>query len=495
MHSGALNETRSIGPVVNAWLRIGDGGVILVLVQKHGTEIVDRLAALSLFARVPRAELEWLASRGTVRACAAGTILLEDGEASDEMFVLLAGRVAFYTNKGGSWRRAAEPRDGQVHGAIPYSRMRSAPGRLVIEDDATVLALGRAHFADLLRDCRELTSTLIHEMIDRARTDRTAQLDDERLQSLGRLAAGLAHELNNPASAASRSAQSLAGLLDDAEGAARALTRARLSDDQLDVLDAVRTACAASAPELGALDLADREDVFAEWLEHHGIEPAGADALAASDVRVADLDRLAAAIPPPALDAAIRWAASGHAARALAGQVASATGRIHDLVEAVKRFTFMDRESVPEAVDVAQGLADTVLVLEHKSRTNSVDVRVEVAPDLPRVFGIGSEINQVWQKLVDNAIDAAGRDGHVTVAAATRGDAVVVCVTDDGPGISDEHRSHVFEPFFTTKPVGQGTGLGLDLVRRVVHAHHGNVDFTSAPGRTVFRVQLPVRAR
>ena len=441
--------------------------------------------------RCPRAELEWLAARGDVRACAAGTILLEDGETSDEMFVLLAGRVAFYANKGGSWRRATDSKSGHA-GAIPYSRMRSAPGRLVIEDDATLFSLGRAHFADMLRDCRELTSTLIHEMIDRARSDRTVQLDDDRLQSLGRLAAGLAHELNNPASAASRGAQSLAGLLDEAEDAARALTRARLSDDQLDILDAVRATCAAPAPALGALELADREDAFTDWLERHSIELRGADAFAASDVRIADLDRLAAAIPRPALDAAIRWAASGRAARALAGEVASATGRIHDLVEAVKRFTFMDRESVPEEVDVAQGLADTVVVLENKSRTNAVDVRVEVAPDLPRVFGFGSEINQVWQKLVDNALDAAGRDGHVTVAATARGDAVVVCVTDDGPGIPEEHRSHVFEPFFTTKPVGRGTGLGLDLVLRVVHFHHGNVDFTSEPGRTVFRVQLPV---
>jgi signal transduction histidine kinase len=152
----------------------------------------------------------------------------------------------------------------------------------------------------------------------------------------------------------------------------------------------------------------------------------------------------------------------------------------------------MDRESVPEEVDIAQGLADTLAMLLHKSRTNSVDVRLEVAADLPRVYGFGSEINQVWEKLVDNAIDAAGRSGHVTVAAMSRGDSVLVRVTDDGPGIPEEHRARLFDPFFTTKPVGHGTGLGLDLARRVVQFHHGDLDFTSEPGRTVFRVRLPV---
>jgi len=456
-------------------------------------DVVDRLATFPLFADVPRDELEWLVARGDVREYAADTVLLDVGAAIDEMFVVLAGRAALFMDKGGVWRRVTESGPGKVHGAVPYSRGRTSVGRIAIEDGATLLMFRRSHFRDLIRECPELTTALVHEMIDRARTGRAAQLHDERLESLGRLASGLAHELNNPASAASRSALSLAGLLDEAESAARALARARLSDDQLVVFDAARTACAAPAPPLAALELADRENVFADWVERRGIEFASADALAASSVSVVDLDRLAAAIPPPALDAAIRSIASGRAMRTLAEQVAAATGRIHDLVGAVKRFTFMDRESVPSEIDVAQGLADTLVMLENKSRTNSVAVRLEVAPDLPRVFGFGSEINQVWEKLVDNAMDAAGRGGHVTVAATSRGDSVVVQVTDDGPGIPEEHRARVFDPFFTTKPVGHGTGLGLDLARRVVHFHHGDLDFTSEPGRTVFRVQLPVR--
>jgi signal transduction histidine kinase len=370
--------------------------------------------------------------------------------------------------------------------------MRGAPGRLVVEDEAEVFVLHRSHFADLERECHELTAALVHEMIDRSRSHQMAELHEDRLQSLGRLAAGLAHELNNPASAASRSALSLAGLLDAAEQGARTLAQARLTDEQLEVVDAVRAACAAAVSSRGAIELAEREDQFADWLERHGVDSIGADVLATSELSTADLDRFASVLEPSSLGAAIQWVTRGRAARDVAAHVAAAAGRIHGLVDAVKRFTLMDRESVPGEIDVAQGLADTLTMLGTKARTRAVEVRLEAAPDLPRIHGFGSEINQVWERLIDNAIDAAGRDGHVSVSAAVRGEDVVVLVADDGPGIPKKHRARIFEPFFTTKPVGQATGLGLHLARRFVVFHHGDVDFTSEPGRTVFRVRLPI---
>jgi signal transduction histidine kinase len=223
----------------------------------------------------------------------------------------------------------------------------------------------------------------------------------------------------------------------------------------------------------------------------HGIEPAVAEALVASDVTMAALDHVAVALPPEALGMAIRWVASGCAARAAVRQIEAATARIHDLVRAVKGFTFMDREGVPEHVDVARGLADTLAMLEGKARTKSATVRFEAAPDLPRVDGFGSEINQVWEKLADNALDAVGSQGTVTITATARGDSILVRIADDGPGIPEEIRARIFDPFFTTKPVGQGTGLGLDIARRIVHLHGGDIDFSSQAGHTVFRVRLP----
>jgi signal transduction histidine kinase len=308
---------------------------------------------------------------------------------------------------------------------------------------------------------------------------------------LSRLASGFAHELNNPASAAARTAHSLVGLLDEEERAARELAGAGLSNEQLAAVDAIRSDCGRTAQPRTALQAADREDDIAEWLVRREIEPAVAEALVASDVTIAALDQVASVLPSEALSMAVRWVASGCAARAAVGQIEAATARIHDLVRAVKGFTFMDREGVPEHVDVARGLADTLAMLESKARTKSATVRFEAAADLPRVDGFGIEINQVWEKLADNALDAVGDQGTVTITATARGDSILVRIADDGPGIPEEIRSRIFDPFFTTKPVGQGTGLGLDIARRIVHIHGGDIDFSSQPGHTVFRVRLP----
>jgi signal transduction histidine kinase len=454
-------------------------------------ETVDRLGSLPTFASVPRDELEWLASRGVVHAYDAGAIVRGPGAAVEEMTVLLNGRIALHIPQGGGWRKVFAVESGYVLGLIPYSRYQKAPGNLVVEDRATTLDLHRQHFPGLVRECPELMAALVHHMLDRARDFHGVRLHDERMQALGRLASGLAHELNNPAAAATRDAGSLLELLDEAERAARVLAAARLSDAQLAAIDTIRDGCQGPVQMRSPIEVADREDDFAEWLALHDLDPMAAESLATSPLSLAALESLASAIPAEALGAAIRWVASGRAARDAARNIQAATHRIHDLVGAAKGFTFMDREAVPEDVDVARGLVDTLAVLEAKARAQAVEVRLDTAEDLPRVYGFGSEINQLWEKLIDNAIDAAGREGSVTVTATARDDGVVVRVADTGPGIAEGHRTRIFDPFFTTKPVGAGTGLGLDLARRVVHLHGGDIEFTSKPGRTVFRVRLP----
>jgi len=240
------------------------------------------------------------------------------------------------------------------------------------------------------------------------------------------------------------------------------------------------------------LDRADREETIADWLAEHGIDDSWAAALAETAVTIASLDELARVLSRAKLGAAIRSLAAGCQARGLARDVERASSRVHELVSAVKRMSYMDRAATPEPVDLRQGLTDTSAILAYKARTKSASLTVDAPPDLARALAIGGELSQVWMNLIDNALDAVSAGGHVTVRARAEGGRVIVRVIDDGPGIPDDLKRRIFDPFFTTKPVGQGTGMGLDIARRLVESNHGRLEFDSKPGHTEFRVALPI---
>ena len=313
------------------------------------------------------------------------------------------------------------------------------------------------------------------------------------MSSLGRLAAGLAHELNNPASAVARSAEGLTQRLSEVVEASRALGALRLNNAQLAAVDRAKSLClAAAGTSFGSspLALADREDEFTTWLERRNANVTSAYSLAGSSMTINALDELAETLEGNALETALRWLVAGCTTYQLASEIGMAAGRIYTLVAAVKGFTYMDQATMPKPVDLAQGLSDTLAVLNGKARARQVTVTLNVEPGLPRVQGFGGELNQVWANLVDNALDAA--KGHVTVSAKRHGGSIEVSVEDDGAGMPEEIRQRIFDPFFTTKPVGQGTGLGLDLARRLVLRHRGEIAVESAPGRTRFSVTVPI---
>jgi signal transduction histidine kinase len=458
------------------------------------TDLVDRLANHRTLGVAPREELEWLAARGAVRRLDVGDVLSPKGAPVEGLFVILSGRIALFIDRGSGPQKLAEWRDGDVTGLLPYSRLVAPPGRSVAQEPSEVLVVPREHLRDLARECEELTTILVHRMLDRAREFTSNELHDEKMISLGRLSAGLAHELNNPASAIERSAALLGSRLEHVEQAARALGTAGLADAQFDAIDGVRNACAA-APEPGVrspIEHAEREEAISGWLADRGLDTAAAEALAETTVKLDALDRLAGAVDGPALNAALRWAAAGCSVRRLASEIQDAATRIAGLVLAVKGFTHMDQATAAGPVDLAQGLGNTVAVLKSKARGKSVAVSVRVEPDLPRVRGFAGELNQIWGNLIDNALDAVPESGRVEVVARLDSRRVVVRIADNGPGIPAEIRDRIFDPFFTTKPAGQGTGLGLDIVRRLIQHNEGEIAVESQPGRTEFQVTLPI---
>ena len=458
------------------------------------TDLVDRLAEHKTLGAAPREELAWLASRGSLRHFNEGDLLSAKGEPVEGLYVILKGRVAIFVDRGAGRHKAMEWRAGDVTGLLPYSRLVKPPGNSVAQEPTEILAIPRQDVAEMIRDCHEITSILVHKMLDRARLFTSSDLHDEKMVSLGKLSAGLAHELNNPASAIERGAALLASRLEEAEKATRALGAAGLTDAQLLAVDEVRAACLA-APVHGVLSpvqQAEREDAIADWLADHGIDASLAGPLADTAVTLDTLDRITGVVAGHPLEAVLRSIAAECSVRGIATEIQEAATRISGLVTAIKGFTHMDQATVAEPVDLAASLGNTVAVLKSKARMKSVAVTIDVDAELPRVHGFAGELNQIWANLIDNALDAVPDSGQVQVTAKREPRRVVVRVVDNGPGIPAEVRERVFEPFFTTKPVGKGTGLGLDIVRRLVSHNDAEIEVESVPGRTEFRVSFPL---
>ncbi len=465
-----------------------------MVLQMTSADLIDRLAEHKTLGSAPREELAWLASHGTLRQLNAGDILSAKGSQVAGLFVVLSGRFAMMVDRGAGPHKIMEWRAGDVTGMLPYSRLVSPPGDAVAMEDSTILAMPRDHMRALTSECHEITTILVHTMVDRIRVFTSSDLHDEKMVSLGKLSAGLAHELNNPASAIERSAALLDDRLDDAERASRALGASRLADSQLAAVDAIHKTCLATrVPGVRSpIQQAEREEAFADWLTDRGLDVSTGEALAETNVTLEALDVLAGAIDGPNLNVVLRWAATGCSVRGLASEIQEAAMRISGLVTAVKGFTHMDQAVVAAPVNLAPSLGNTVDVLRSKARTKSVAVTVDVEPGLPRIRGFIGELNQVWANLIDNALDAVSSHGRVDVLAKSENQRVIVSIVDNGPGIPPDVGNRIFDPFFTTKPLGQGTGLGLDIVRRLVRHNDGVIVFESETGRTEFRVSLPL---
>jgi signal transduction histidine kinase len=478
--------------------------------------LLTELRRIPLFADLADDDLAWFAGALEVCTLATGDALFVQDEPATWMFVGLEGVI--------ETRRAGAPAGapgytfeaGDVYGVIPFSRMQTLQSAGVAVTPARVARFPRARFDELLRRLPALESRFVALLADRVRESTRRDQQFEKLTALGRLSAGLAHELNNPAAAAQRSAAEVRRRFDEAGRHAAALAAALADDDEdgatcargLGAPDALRARALALAGRVSddPLDRADREQAAADWLDAAGVPDAWALAPTFADAGLdaADLETVLGALPPTARAPAAAWCEAALAADAALETVERAAGRISELVQAVKAYTHMDRGAAAGPVDVREGIEITLTLLAHKLRDRRVTLERELAPTLPTVRGYAGGLNQVWTNLLDNAIDAAadGRahapataaadaGGRVRVRAyADRGD-VVVEVEDDGPGVPEALRERVWEPFFTTKPVGRGTGLGLDIARHVVvEQHGGRLTLDSRPGRTVFAVRL-----
>jgi signal transduction histidine kinase len=456
--------------------------------------LIDDLRPLFLFERVRDEDLVALAAAGEEFPFAPGDVLFQQGARADYWWVLLEGRVE-------GFRRAGREESLVTTMSNPG---QWAGGFTAWNDDGTYMATGRAASPgrmfrvsgdELGRWAREIFPLGAHLTAGVFQTVRHIEAmanQREALVALGTLAAGLAHEINNPAAAAARAVTALREVCDTLLGSLVELAEESVTAGQFVELDALRRAAGEGGVDASPI-LTDREDKLTDWLEDHDVAEGWrvAPVLAEAGVDVAWCDEVAKVLSGSTLAPGLAWVASTLSATSILDEMQEATGRVSALVGAVKSYSQLDRASL-QLIDPTEGLESTLVILRHKIG-DEVSVLRQYDPDLPRIEAYPAQLNQVWTNLIDNAVDAMSGAGTLCLRTVREHEAVVVEVIDDGNGMSADTQAHAFEPFFTTKDVGKGTGLGLDISRRIVEEqHHGHITISSQPGETVVRVRLPI---
>jgi signal transduction histidine kinase len=453
----------------------------------------SELSRIPAFANLPEEQIEWFLSKAEELHLKAGNTSFRQGDPADAMFVMLEGQLQLRGEFGGE-TVVLLTNPGDVTGVLPYSRMTQFPLDARVTADAKILRFPSSLFPELVQKMPELTQRLVGLMSDRIRETTRREQQRDRLASMGKLSAGLAHELNNPASAAKRAAAQLRELLKKIRDASHELGRRELTADQKSKIEKLEAFIQHNEPTRDPLQLSDLEEQIDSLLRSHGQDDLWqlAAGLARNNVKPQALETLFSIVDEDTARAAlIRIAASIEIANLL-DEIESGTSRISELVRAIKEYTYMDQTPI-QNVDVVRSLETTLTILNHKLKRGVV-VHRDYQPVPLLVNSFGSELNQVWTNIIDNAIDAMGGKGELQVRTYRTDDSVVVEIADNGPGISPEILPHLFEPFFTTKKVGEGTGLGLDTAMRIVRKHRGTIEVTSKPGDTHFQVWLPLAA-
>jgi signal transduction histidine kinase len=454
------------------------------------------LAQIPLFADDDHAAREWLAGHFQILCYESGEIIVQEGSPAKDFMVVLEGELHF--------RRPFDPYSpvfvrtaGHPTGVLPFSRMKVIGGRGTAVGRTRIAVMPATELRELVYRAPNLAQKLVGEMTDRTREMARLEERTSKMLALGKLSAGLAHELNNPASAALRSATLLREALNH-----RRLESIALQGHVLPAEAQVRIAklseriaeCGGGTENLDPLQRSDLESEMGDWLRERNFPEDLAGDLVDAGIRGEDLEPITKLLPHENSIHGMRLLVYDHRILCLTREIEEASRRISDLIQAVKSYSYMDKTPISE-VDVERGIDVTLRMFQHQLK-HGFEVKRQFAGNLPKVPANGSELNQIWTNLIDNAIGAMNSQSNgekiLTVRTVLEPDDVLVEFTDNGPGIPQEIRGRIFEPFFTTKPVGEGTGLGLDIVQRIVRTHQGSIHLDSRPGYTSFQIRLPL---
>ena len=473
------------------------GGVeSLAAVMDSPEDRVEALRRVHVFADLPEDQLKWFAENVLDRRLAPGEVLFKKGDPAEWMAIFLEGEMHARWDDDDIYIARAGDRATEVSGMLPFSRMTAMGATGFAGTKMRVLQFPVELFPEMMQRMPVLVQRLVGIMTDRVRETTTIDQQQDKLMALGKLSAGLAHELNNPAAGAARAANDLIVALSELRAADLRLCQHSFTDEQYAAISRFESNAIehnATAPQLNSLEQSDLEDTLGAWLEDHGIADAWkvSNNLVEAGIDSTCLEKLLREIDDSAFTDVLARVNAQLAAAKLAREIKASTARISELVGAIKEYSYMDKAAL-QKVDVHKGLETTLLILKYKLRKKKISVTREYGDNLPQIKAFGSELNQVWTNLIVNAIDAMQEGGLLKVRTRLEPSDILIEIRDNGSGIPEAVRSRVFEPFFTTKAVGEGTGLGLDTVARIVRKHRGNIRFQSKPGDTCFQVRLPL---
>jgi signal transduction histidine kinase len=462
-------------------------------VSTHTEELLAKLLKIPVFVDQPREELLWFLAQCQEHRVSPGEIIMREGDQPDYMLIMLEGEMRARSEHGNPDGPVFTINSGDVTGMLPFSRLKviTVTGRAVTSSH--FLSFPVSQFIELFRRLPELVRRLVGLLTDRVRNVTRTEQQHEKLAALGKLSAGLAHELNNPSAAARRSAAALRDCLVRLRAAARS---SKIGPEDCGALAQREEEIRSSLKPAQFKDefaRVEREEAIQSWLESHDVPDAWklSPSLADTNLSDANLESFAAVAGASLGPELTRFATLLEMER-IADELEHSSARISDLIKAIKEYSYMDQGPVQE-VDIERGLETTLTIMNHKIK-RGITVTRNYAPNLPKVMASGSELNQVWTNLIDNACDAMKSSGNLTIRTALENNFVLVEIADNGAGIPPEVMSRIFDPFFTTKGVGEGTGLGLDVVSRIIKNIGGQISVKSVPGDTRFQVRIPTQA-